>query len=361
LAGNDSGETKVPLGDGALSGFPWGERTEGGSMNAIIPVAGVGTRLRPHTYSLPKALLRVGDKPIIGHILDKLVPLNIDRLILIIGYLGGKIKAYVSANYTFNDVQYVEQKKRNGLGHAVWMARSLAGEDPALIVYGDTIFEGDLSEALDDRVDGKIGVKQVEDPRRFGVVQMEGTRIRRLAEKPETFISDLAIVGVNYIHNTSLLFRSLDRIIEEDITTRGEYQVTDAFQLMVEEGAHLEIFPVEDWFDCGKPETLLATNRHLLSNGVVSPPVSGEHVVVIEPCFIASSARIVDSVIGPYVSIGESTVVEGCRIRDSIIGDEATVETCVLEGSLIGDNTIIHGTPQKLNIGDSAEICFGNT
>ena len=330
-------------------------------MNAIIPVAGVGTRLRPHTHSLPKALLRVGDKPIIGHILDKLIPLNVERLILIIGYLGEKIKAYVSANYTFNDVQYVEQEERNGLGHAVWMGRSLAGEDPALIVYGDTIFEGDLSEALDDRVDGKIGVKQVDDPRRFGVVQMEGTRIQRLVEKPETFISDLAIVGVNYVHNTPLLFQCLDRIVAEDITTRGEYQVTDAFQLMVEEGAHLEVFPVEHWFDCGKPETLLATNRHLLSNGVISPPVSGEHAVVIEPCFIASSARVVDSVIGPYVSMGEGVVVQGCRIRDSIIGDEAAVEYCVLEGSLIGDNTVIHGSPQKFSIGDSAEICLGNT
>ena len=329
-------------------------------MNAIIPVAGVGTRLRPHTHSLPKSLLRVGDKPIIGHILDKLIPLPVERLILIIGYLGEKIKAYVNTHYSFRDIQYVEQQERNGLGHAVWMTRSLAEGHPALIVYGDTIFEGDLSEALDDRIDGRIGVKRVEDPRRFGVVQMEGTRIRRLVEKPEQFVSDLAIVGVNYIRNTSLLFGCLDRIIREDRTTRGEYQLTDAFQLMVEEGAHLGVFPVEDWFDCGRPETLLATNRHLLSNGIASPGVPGEHAVMIAPCFIPSSAHIVDSVVGPYVSLGEGTVVKGCRIRDSILGDEATVEYCVLERSVVGDNTEIHGIPQKLNVGDSAEVYFGS-
>ncbi len=325
-------------------------------MKAIIPVAGVGTRLRPHTHTTPKALLHVAGKPIIGHILDKVENLGVEEVILIIGYMGNKVVKYVSENYFFDKISYVEQKERKGLGHAVSLARDLVGGEPAFIIYGDTIFEGKLPNGAPNEIDGKIGVRRVNDPRRFGVVVLSGNRIRRLVEKPKEFVSDLAIVGINYIKNSKLMFECLQEIIERDVTTRGEYQLTDAFQLMVEKGAHFEVFEVDNWFDCGKPETLLITNRHLLSNGHPDVEIPGS--VVIHPVFVSRSAEIVGSIIGPYVSIADGARVRGSIVRNSIVGQSSVVDCCLLESSLIGDNAVMRGSLKRVNVGDSSEIDF---
>ncbi len=326
-------------------------------MKAVIPVAGVGTRLRPHTHTVPKALLHVAGKPIIGHILDEVAALGIEEVVLVVGVMGDQILRYVNEAYRFRSVETVEQEDRKGLGHAIGLTKKLVSEEPILIIYGDTIFEGDLSDGISDSVDGKIGVKQVPDPARFGVVELEGKRIVNLVEKPKQFVSDLAIVGVNYIRNTPLLFECLDELLIEGIRTQGEYQITDAFRRMVEKGAALEVFFLEDWFDCGKPETLLATNRHLLEKQ--SEPLEIAGSTILPPVFIAPSATIVGSIVGPYVSIAEDARVEWSIVKDSIIGEAAVVQHGLLEGSLIGNRALVQGASQRLNVGDSSEIRIG--
>jgi glucose-1-phosphate thymidylyltransferase len=323
-------------------------------VKAIIPVAGEGTRLRPHTHTIPKAMMPVAGKPIIGHILDTLISLRVDQVILIVGHLGDKIIEFVESNYPQLGLKSIHQKERKGLGHAVLLAKDLIAEEPVLIVYGDTVFEGEFSSLINRQADANIGVKEVEDPTRFGVVETKGERIIRMVEKPTSFVSDLAIVGFNYINNSPLLFECLQELVRSSITTRGEYQLTDAFQLMVEKGAKVETFRVENWFDCGKPETLLETNRYLLEKSGSAPQVEGS--VVNPPVFISSSAKVVNSIVGPYVSIADKAIVEDSIVRNSIIGEDAEVRQCLLGGSLIGANARIKGLPYRVNLGDFSEI-----
>lgn len=325
-------------------------------MRAVIPAAGVGKRLRPHTYTLPKALLSVAGKPIIGHILDGLVSLGVQEVVLVVGYRGDKLVDYVNEHYRFKRVQYVEQEEREGLGHAVFLAKPFVGTEPLLIIYGDTIFEGRLDAGIDDSVDGCIGVKGVVEPKRFGIVEVEGDRIVRLVEKPKAPRSNLAIVGVNYIKNSKLLFLSLAELMEKDIRTKGEYQLTDAFQLMVDKGAWLRGFTIEGWFDCGKPESLLVANRHLLNSRSRAYRIEGS--VVIPPVFVSDMAKIESSILGPYLSVADRAVVTRSIVRNSIIGEGARVESCLLDGSLVGDNALVKGSYNRLNVGDSSEVVF---
>jgi len=324
-------------------------------VKAIIPAAGIGSRLRPHTHTLPKALLHVAGKPIIGHILDHLVELGVGEAVIVIGAFGEKTKEYVKKNYQLK-AAFVEQKKRQGLGHSLYLAMQATEPEPVLIVYGDTIFEGDIAGGIDFSVDGSLGVKEVDDPRRFGTVEIEGDRIVRLVEKPEKPRSNLVIVGVNFINNFQLLLSCLTKIVEEDIKTRGEYQLTDAFQLMIDEGARLTAFSMEDWFDCGKPETILATNRHLLSKFQYKSQIKGS--VVIAPTFISPSAQVHNSIVGPHVSVADGAVIRNSIVEDSIIGQRAEVTDCLLKGSLVGDSAVVQGKFTQLNVGDSSEIKF---
>lgn len=324
-------------------------------MKAVIPAAGIGTRLRPHTHTAPKALLQVAGKPIIGHILDGVRSLGVNEVVLIVGYMGRKILTYVQKQYPDLKMDYVYQRKRKGLGHAVWLTRAHAGNAPIWIVYGDTIFEGDLTDGLKGEGDGAIGVKRVEDPSRFGVVQKQDGWIVNLVEKPETFVSDLAIVGVNYIRNTPLFFESLQYLLDNDITTKGEYQLTDAFRVMIQRDARLAVLPVTDWFDCGEPETLLATNRHLLSKNN-SLLLRREGVLIVPPVYLSESAEVVGSILGPWVSVGDRAKITNAVVRDSILGEGSQVESCMLDGSLVGDGATVRGSFKKVNIGDSSMV-----
>jgi len=324
-------------------------------VKAIIPAAGVGTRLRPHTHTLPKALLHVAGKPILAHILDQLMELDIEEVVIVVGVLGEKIEAFVSEHYSVK-AAFVEQKERLGLGHSIYVALEAIEPGPSIIVYGDTIFEGRIAEGIDLSVDGSLGVKEVEDPRRFGTVELADGRVARLVEKPDQPRSNLVIVGVNFINNIELLHESLKRIIREDIRTRGEYQLTDAFQLMVDQGARLTTFPVEGWFDCGKPETLLATNRHLLEKFRYDRTVEGS--LIRPPAFISSTARVENSILGPFVSVADGAVIRNSIVEDAIIAQGAEVTDCLLKGSLVGDNASVQGGLTQLNVGDSSQIRF---
>lgn len=324
-------------------------------MKAIIPAAGIGSRLRPQTHTLPKALLHVAGKPIIGHILDHLVELEVTDVVIVIGALGEKIETYVRQTYPLK-ATFVEQGERKGLGHSIYLALQATEPEPVLIVYGDTIFEGDIARGIDFSVDGSLGVKEVADPRRFGTVETKNGRVVRLVEKPEKPKSNLVIVGVNFINNFQLLLDCLKRIVEEDIKTRGEYQLTDAFQLMVDQGARLTTFPVEGWFDCGKPETLLATNRHLLERFQYGGEIEGS--VIRPPTYVSPSAQVKNSIIGPYVSVADGAIITNSIIEDSIIGERAEVSDSLLKGSLVGDSAVVQGKFTQLNVGESSEIRF---
>jgi glucose-1-phosphate thymidylyltransferase len=322
-------------------------------MRAIIPVAGVGTRLRPHTYTLPKVLLNVAGKPILGHILDALQTQNINQATIVVGYMGDLVEEYVRSNYSM-DVEFVEQEERLGLGHSIWIAReTFTPEEPLLIILGDTIFDVDLSLATKSPC-STLGVKTVEDPRRFGVVETVNNIILKLTEKPENPTSHLALVGLYFIKNPELLTECLDEMIANTIRTRGEYQLTDALQMMIDRGEQFTTFPVEGWYDCGKPETMLDTNRYLLDKHPLNRtfPCS----VVIPPVFIAPTAKVENSIIGPYTTVAEGATVCDSVVRDTIISDGATVTASLLEQSIIGNNAVVRGKFSRLNVGDSSEI-----
>jgi glucose-1-phosphate thymidylyltransferase len=323
-------------------------------MRAVIPVAGVGSRLRPHTYSIPKVLLNVAGKPIIGHILDRLVENGINEATIIIGYLGDKIIEYVEANYRMQ-VDFIEQEERQGLGQAIYSAREMFGSDPILIILGDTIFEFDLSGLLKSE-HSAIGLKEVEDPRRFGVAALQNGYVRQLFEKPEKPPTNLAIVGLYYIKNPRLLTDSLGQIIARGIRTKGEFQLTDALQLMIERGEKIRPFTVDGWHDCGNQETLLATNRHLLEKKSTARTIEG--VVVLPPVYLSPTCQITSSVIGPYATIAEGAIVEDSIVRNSIVSEEARVQKALLEGSIVGNNATVRGNYKRINIGDSSEIAF---
>jgi glucose-1-phosphate thymidylyltransferase len=324
-------------------------------MRAIIPVAGFGTRLKPHTHSVPKVLLNVGGKPMLGHILDKLVEEGVNKATFIIGHLGNKIEAYVKNSYPNLRTDFIEQKEMLGLGHAIYTSIPTFDEEELFIVLGDTIFDVDLKKLFKSEYTS-LGVKHVDDPRRFGVAVTEGNFITKLVEKPQKPVSKLALVGLYFIKNPDLLKSCLEEIVNSDIRTRGEYQLTDALQMMLEKNEKVTTFNVEGWFDCGKPETLLDTNKYLLSQNGSNRNV--ENSVVNDPVFISEDAIVENCVIGPYTTIAEGCIVRNSIIRNSIISSNANVEKSMLENSIIGSSAVIKGSFQKLNAGDSSEIEF---
>lgn len=324
-------------------------------MKAIIPVAGQGTRLRPFTHTVPKAMVNVAGKPMLGHILDQLESLDVTDVILVVGYLGEKIVDFVKSAYHFN-LNVVRQEELLGLGHAIHLCKDYVDDEPALIILGDTIFEADLSGIKRDS-ESFIGVKEVRDPRRFGIVATANGHIDRLYEKPENPVSNLAIVGIYYMRNARLMFDCLDELITKDIRTKGEYQLTDALQMMLDRGEKMRTLLIDGWYDCGKPETLLETNRRLLESKSKSIKAPGS--IIIEPVYIDDSVVIENSVVGPYVTIAEHCHIKRSVIRNTIINRNTVVKNMTLEESLLGENAVVTGQMLHLNVGDSSQIEFG--
>jgi len=323
-------------------------------MRAIIPVAGFGSRLRPHTFTVPKVLLNVAGKPIIGHILDKIIEDGFDEATIIVGHLGDKIREYVQSHYRIH-VDFVEQTEAKGLAHAIYLAKDTFSTEPILIILGDTIFDVNLKPVLGEKYTS-IGVKEVTDPRRFGVVELHDNFAKHLIEKPENPTSNLAIVGLYWIRNPKLLVESIAELFKSDQRTKGEYQLTDALELMLQHGEKIKTFLVDGWYDCGKPETLLSTNQHLLEKQQENVVI--KNVVIIPPVYVAKTATIIHSVIGPYATIADRATVTDSIIRNSIVSEDAQVHKAVLEDSLVGVNALVEGTFNRINIGDSSEIEF---
>ncbi|MDP6418105.1 MAG: sugar phosphate nucleotidyltransferase [Candidatus Krumholzibacteria bacterium] len=326
-------------------------------MKAIIPAAGVGTRLRPHTYSTPKALLPVAGRPVLAHILDSLVGLGLEKVVLVVGYLGDEILDWVRKNYEL-EVEFVLQEKREGLGHAFLMAMEKASlrEGPAVGVLGDTIFKADLAQFL-SLGSHAMGVKRVEDPRRFGVAELEGGRISNLVEKPEHPKSDLALVGLYSFSDLAPLYRALSDIVARDQRTRGEYQLTDGLQAMIDAGEELLPFEIENWYDVGKPETWLKTNRVLLESAAKLEARDG--VEIIPPVYLHPDAIVEESRIGPHVSVGAGSRVISSRIENSVIDEGCRVTDSTLSASLLGANCEVSRAEGQVILGNESVFMGG--
>ena len=322
-------------------------------MNAIIPVAGRGKRLRPHTHTQPKVLMNVAGKPILAYILDDLKDLGVEEIVLVVGYLAEKVEEYVRERYPFR-AHFVYQDEPMGNGHAIYVAREhLTG--PTLIVFGDTVVQADLRAAA-ALPHSAIGVHRVADPRAFGVVELDGDGIvRHLWEKPAVPPSDLAAVGVYMIQQPAPFRRALERLVDDRRIENGEYWLADALQIMIDSGERLQTFPVAEWYDCGTPEALLRANRALLDHAP-PPVVAIPGSVVIPPSAIAETAVVEGSVLGPYATVAEGARVTNAVIRDSIINAHARVESVLLEESIIGENAAVTGRRGRINLGDSSEI-----
>ncbi|HOX26698.1 MAG TPA: sugar phosphate nucleotidyltransferase [Candidatus Krumholzibacteria bacterium] len=315
-------------------------------MKAVIPAAGVGTRLRPHTLNKPKALLPVAGRPILAHIVDDLAEAGIDGFILIVGYQGQVVREWFAANRPELAIAYVDQERRLGLGHAIWTAREAVDDQPFFCVLGDTILKADY-RALLQCPDNLIAVREVADPRRFGVVVQDGQRVTGFVEKPEVPPSNLAIVGAYLLRDSVALFAALERLVREDRRTRGEFQLTDGLQLMLEAGHVFRTVPVADWYDCGKADTWLETNRVLLDRQAAAGGDS---------CYLDPTARVDHSRLGPHVSLGPGVVVDHCDIADAVIGAGSVLRRCRLTHSLVGEACLVEGVTGSINLGDYCEL-----
>jgi len=323
-------------------------------VKVILPLAGLGSRVRPHTYTRPKPLISVAGNTVLGHVLDGLAGLPIDEVIFIVGHLGNQIEEYVRPRYAFQ-TRYIEQTELRGQAHALDLAAEFI-DQPVLIIFVNTIVNTDLTRLLETQDDGVLYVKEVEDPRRFGVAVLDHGVVTRLVEKPQTPVSNLAVIGYYYLRNWQLLRTALHDVIEKGIQTGGEYYLADALQLMIEAGARFQAWTVDMWEDCGTIEALLHTNRVLLDHGHERKPQQMEHSVIIPPVNIGSGTQIRASVVGPHVSIGEGATVTGATIADSIIGDGTTITDISLRGSVIGSKVTVRGVAHRLNVGDTSAV-----
>lgn len=332
-------------------------------MKAIIPVAGAGTKLRPHTYTQPKALIPLAGKTILNIIVDQLNEAGVTDFIFIIGYLGQKIQDYVQQKYPHLNCHFVQQNERNGTGHAIDLTKEIVGDDEIMIVLGDTIAEYNVAEII-AAPQSMLGVKKVDDPRSFGVAEIEEDgSISKVIEKPSIPKSNMALVGVYKIKETALLFDCIRKIITTNLKSYDEFNLTDALQCMIQNGAKFKAFKVDNWFDCGKKETLIESNATLLKKfgGNISTPHHFENTIIIPPVSIAEGCQIANSVIGPNVTIGEHTKINYGIIKDSIIGAYSNLYEIVLNNSLIGSDAEVKGVSRNLNIGDNTAIDLGGS
>lgn len=330
-------------------------------MKAVIPVAGTGARLRPLTYTQPKPLIPVAGKPIIAYMMEKLLDVGVREFVFIIGYLGEKIRDYIEQTWPNIQKEFVTQQERLGSGHALWTAKDkFRDADEVVIFFGDVILEMDLA-MICHSPGSMIAVKKVPNPRDFGIVELDDQgQIARLSEKPRIPKSDLAMVGFYKISEVQALVDALDYNIFNNIRTHGEFPLTDALMRMIQQGVSFAPVVVDRWFDCGKKEVLLQTNALLLRGEDYDPqsvPVF-DHAIIIHPVSIGSNCRIVNSIIGPHVTIGNDAFIVNAIVQDSIIGNFASLSEVILRHSVIGNDTSITGMKHSLNIGDNTEIDF---
>jgi glucose-1-phosphate thymidylyltransferase len=330
-------------------------------MKAIIPVAGAGTKLRPHSYTQPKALIPLAGKTVLSITIDQMREAGIHEFVFIVGYLGDKIRDYVQARYPDLTSHYVQQIDRQGIGHAIRITKEVVNNDEVIVVLGDTICEFDVQDIMDSDC-SMLGVKKVDDPREFGVAEInEDGFIDHVVEKPQIPKSNMALVGIYKIKESNQLFECLENNYKQGLRTHGEYSLTDALDCMLKMGIKFKPFKVESWFDCGRKETLLESNATLLKkfHRKVESDHNFENTVIIPPVSIGDGCDIKNSIIGPNVTIGENTKISYSIVRNSIIGSFSNLYDIVLEASIIGSDTGLRGETRTLSIGDNTSIDLG--
>jgi glucose-1-phosphate thymidylyltransferase len=325
-------------------------------MKVMILTAGLGTRLRPHTYSRPKPLLGVAGKPVLGHIIDDLAGIQIDELICITGYLGDQIEAFVRETYSF-PMRFIVQPEARGQAHAIHLAREVVA-GPLLIIFGDGLLGIDTAHLNSHPNEGVIYCQEVDDPRRFGVIVVEDNQITRFVEKPSEPVSNLAVIGAYYVPEAQRLMSAIDHMLEHNIQTKGEFYLADALQIMIERGEILRPGSSSLWRDCGTVEALLDTNRYLLDHGYAREEPT-TNTVIIPPVHIGAGAVIEESIIGPYVTIEPGATVKHSQIRDSIVYANAQLQGVQITHSLIGEAAVLHGSARVANVGARTEITIG--
>ena len=325
-------------------------------MKVIIPLAGKGTRLRPHTHVTPKPMLKVAGKPVMDYVLDDVRRLgNVEQVVYVTGHLKEAVERHAKQAYGDLPSVFVEQAVQDGTAGAVALARPYV-DGPVLIIFVDTIFETDLSVVHTTDADGIIWTKEVEDYQRFGVVVTdEHGYMTKIVEKPSTPISRRANIGLYYIRNWKLLFEGIDHVLTQP-RNKGEWYLTDAFQYMIEHGAKIQVIDVAGWYDAGKLDTLLATNRTVIEKWRARRPLFTEDVTIVEPVYIEDGVTARHATIGPNVSVGTGTVIEHSEVRDSIIGQRSRIAHATLANSLVGDDTVVEGVRGELTIGDHSEV-----
>jgi glucose-1-phosphate thymidylyltransferase len=324
-------------------------------MKVIIPLAGKGTRLRPHTHTVPKPMLKVAGKPVMDYVMEDVAKLNgVEQVVYITGHLKEKVEAYAKTHYKFPGV-FVEQKVQDGTAGAVDLARPYV-DQPVLIIFVDTVFDADLSVVETSEDDGIIWTKEVEDYQRFGVVVTDANdHMTKIVEKPSTPISKRANIGLYYIKNWKLLYEGIAHVLKQP-TNKGEYYLTDAFQYMIEKGAKIRVIDVDGWYDAGKLDTLLETNRAMLEKGRAGVMGTVKDSKIVEPVRIEAGAVVEGSTVGPNVVIGAGSVVRGSVLRDTVLGDKSNLDGCTLHDSMIGDGVVLEGVSGAVTIGDNSEV-----
>lgn len=334
------------------------------TLKVVIPMAGWGTRMRPHTWSKPKPLVSVAGKTSFDHLMDMFTslpdPKNTEYIFIIGPFLGEQIPIHVQKNYPRIHAHFIVQEEMKGQSHALWLSRHLL-KGPMLMVFSDTLLETDFSFLKEEPADGIAWVKAVPDPRRFGVAEVdESNRIRRLIEKPQSKENNLALVGCYYFRRGENLIAAIDEQIKRAIQLKGEYFLADAINILLENGATMRTQSVETWLDTGTIEATLETNRYMLSHNRDNSADAALRpgLRIVPPVFIHPTATVENAVIGPNVSIGAECEVSACVLRDSILDDGAAVSEAVLSGSFIGRHARVKGQATSLNIGDNSSIQF---
>lgn len=334
-------------------------------MKIIIPMAGRGSRLRPHTLTTPKPLVPIAGKPIVHRLAEDIVDIyqgNVTEIAFIIGDFGKEVEnqlLQIAADLGAKGSIFYQDEPL-GTAHAIWMAESVM-DDEIIIAFADTLFRADFS--LDRSRDGVIWVKSVENPSAFGVVTLDDKGvIQELVEKPKEFVSDLAIIGIYYVKDGAGLRAEIQHLIDNDLKEKGEYQLTNALENLKDKGAKFVPGKVNDWMDCGNKDAVLDTTKKILDydtregKTLVDSNIVTQDSIILPPCQIGSGVKITGSVIGPYASIGDNTVVRNSVIKSSIIGSDSRIANVVMEKSMIGNSAVVDKQAENLDIGDYCRI-----
>ena len=323
-------------------------------MKVIIPAAGEGTRLRPHTITKPKPILPIAGATIIDFIMEEISSIrDLEEVIFIVGYLKDQMIEYLNSKYKDIKLTFVEQKEYKGLAHAISLTREYVN-DKIFIILGDTIFKLNLYDIV-SKNENALGVCEVDNPSRFGVAILNNNGvITKLVEKPKEPISNLALTGMYNIVNSKELFDAINYIITNDIKTKNEYQLTDALEYMIEKGTIFKTFKLDGWYDCGEKSTMIETNRTIIKHNILSKGI--KDTAIIPPVFIDKDVKIEGSVIGPYVHVGRNSKIENSILKNCIIFEDVNISNAFMDNSIISEKATYKGKTHSMDIGASITI-----